>query len=295
MYRAITSLVVFLLLHTVVFGDLAIQIVQVCNDAGSDCTELGPGDTNSAAPNEYVYESQVQAIWSQVPSIGALNFSHTTWNNTAGQQLTQTERDNLYDDAWVGGAQPPAAPANSVQIFFVKDHPGTCINNGGMTECYDGTSGTGWEANPLADPASSARNAGNAQLGVTGFSTNGRSVMANNGFATDQLAGTLAHEIGHLLGLRHVNDDAASNLATDPSVSLEDNIANLMWAGGQGPAYVGGMGLVDNFPLSTDQKTAAFLNGTNQGFVTAVPEPSAFLFIGLVSLLAVAKKKCRMR
>lgn len=291
MKRAVSSIVLLIGYCAAAPGDVAIQIIQVCDDAGADCTDLGLNDSNIAAPNDYVYESQMQTIWDQVPAVGTLNFSYTTWNNTAAQQLTSAERTALYGAAWTGGTQPPTAPANTLQIFFVKDHPGTCTIAG----CYDGSAGKGWEANPLANPNFSARNAGNAQLGLTGFSTNGRAVMANNGFASDQLAGTLAHEIGHLLGLRHINDDAAAGTTTDPNVTLEDNVANLMWSGGEGPDFDNNLSLVENFPLSAAQKTAVVLNGTAQGFITAVPEPSAFLFMGLASLLAVARKKRLLR
>lgn len=198
---------------------LNVQVVQVCDDAGSVCTNLGPAGGSDLS---YLYSTDVQSIWSQADL--EINYLPVMqWNNTDAMRLTSIERDDLYGNIWSNGTAPPMIPTNAVQIFFVQDHPGTG---------YTGTDASGWIGNPLSTPESSAPSAGNAQLFISGqYTSNGRSVMASEGIAVSQLAGTLAHEIGHLMGLRHIEDIPTQSTGTtqDPNFTLATGTPNLMW------------------------------------------------------------------
>ncbi len=238
--------------------ELHVQVVQVCDDAGSNCAALGPsGDTNPASPNEYLYESQVNDIFALAGI--EVNFSIVTWNNTAATQLSNTELNDLFNDTWSVGTAPPAV-VDGLQFFFTSDHPGTG---------YDpAVPGSGWVANPLPDPNFFARNAGIAELGIMDpmLLTNGRGVMANEGFAADSISGTLPHEIAHGLGLRHIGDPEATGTVNDPIVSLPDTEPNLLWETGDGPAYNFSLTVVENNNLVQSQIDAMIANGTNLNF-----------------------------
>ncbi|GAB5403068.1 MAG: hypothetical protein Aurels2KO_12990 [Aureliella sp.] len=259
--------------------NLNVQIVQVCDDDGNSCTSLGP---SGGADNSYLYTSQVNTIWAQA-GIQVTYLPTVKWHNTAAQRLTLAERSSIYNNTFATntGDPIPALAMDAVQIFFVKDHSGTG---------YDGSADSGWVGNPLGNPNNSARNAGNAQLYIDGtYSSNGRSIMANEGFASDSLSGTLAHEIGHLLGLRHVenvNDGDGAGTVQDPDFSLADTSPNLMWGAGEGPAYNNSLTLGENYELNAEQIAAAIYNGTRLdpdgngvGVLQAVPEPSSLAIL----------------
>lgn len=281
-------------LYAKVTYNLNVQVIQVCEDAGTNCTNLGPA---GGTDRSYLYETQVNEIWAQA-GIGITFLPIVQWNNTEALRLTSAERGAVYANTFTSttGDSLPGLASNAVQIFFVQDHPGTG---------YDGMAGSGWVGSPLENPDFSARNAGNAQLYIDGtFSSNGRSVMANEGFAADSLSGTLAHEIGHLLGLRHVEDvnnnpSAAANTVQDPDYSPVDSTeANLMWGAGAGPMYDGNLTLQQNFFLNSAQRTAAVYNGTRldptgngTAVMQAVPEPSAATFMTLLVVLVVAMRR----
>ena len=274
---------------TVVRADFAyslnVQVVQVCDDAGSVCTNLGPSGGSDLS---YLYGTDVQSIWSQADL--EINYLPVVqWNNTAAMRLTLSERTDLYDDNWSNGTAPPMIPADAVQIFFVQDHPGTG---------YFETGDTGWVGNPLSNPATSARSAGNAQLFISGqYSSNGRAVMASEGFAATQLSGTLAHEIGHLLGLRHIEDIPTQSNGTtqDPNFTLAAGTPNLMWE--TALAYNTNLTIVQNFALNSQQTDAAIFNGlrldptgNGTGALQAVPEPSAMWLFSFATLVSVVGK-----
>lgn len=272
--------------------NLNVQIIQVCNDAGVDCTNLGPA---GGVDTSYLYSSQVNSVWAQA-GIQVTYLPTVQWNNTSAQRLTSAERTSIYNNTFASGSGSalPGLATDAVQIFFVQDHTGTG---------YDGTAGSGWVGNPLPDPLTSARNAGNAQLYIDGtFSSNGRSVMANEGFAGDQLSGTLAHEIGHLLGLRHVQDvngGAGAGSVQDPNYTVASTSPNLMWGSGFGPTYNNGLSLAMNYDLNPEQIAAAIYNGTRLdpdgngiGVLQAVPEPSSVaVLMFLVTGIAARRRR----
>jgi len=263
---------------------LNVQIIQVCDDTGTNCTNLGPAGGSDLS---YLYDSQVNDIWDQAGI--DINYTVSQWNNTEAMRLTFAERTAVYNNTFssLTGDALPGIATDAVQIFFVNDHSGT-----GFTG-----PGTGWVDNPLGNPNFSARNAGNAQLFIDGtFSSNGRSVMANEGFAADSLATTIAHEIGHLMGLRHVQDvnaGAGAGTTQDPDFLVDSNDANLMWGAGFGPAYNSGMTVAENNFLNQAQIDAAIYNGLRldpdgNGLgalqLNAVPEPSSLVMFGIVCL-----------
>jgi len=275
-------------LYSAITHNLNVEIIQVRDDAGENPTLLDPSGSGSG----YLYESQVNDIWSQAGI--QVTFTTSTWNNTEAQRLTNAERSAIYGNTFAAGsgATLPGLGIDTLQIFFVMDHSGTG---------YDGSAGSGWVGTPLANPASSARNAGNAQLYISGtFSSNGRVLMANEGFLADSLSGTIAHEIGHSLGLRHVEDvngGAGAGSTQDPDFTVAGTTANLMWGAGQGPSYSNGQTLQENFNLRSDQIAASIFNGLDLdpdgngiGVLQAVPEPSSTLLLGLGSLALLMRR-----
>lgn len=126
--------------------------------------------------------------------------------------------------------------------------------------------------------------------------------MANEGLAADSLSGTLAHEIGHLLGLRHVEDvsgDAAGTVQ-DPNFTVGLSTPNLMWGGGSGPDYSSGLTLQQNFDLNADQIAAAIYNGLRLdpdgngiGVLQAIPEPSSMFLLVIVGCGIATRRRRR--
>lgn len=282
---------------TPIIYNLNVEIVQVRDDSGGNPTALTGSNGNS-----FIYATEVNDIWNQAGI--QVTFTTTTWDNTEAQRLTSTERGDIYSDSYTSatGDALPVIPTDALQVFFVMDHPGTG---------YDGTASSGWVGNPLPNPLTSGRNAGNAQLFIDGtFSSNGRAVMANEGLAVAQLSGTLAHELGHSLGLRHVNDvnaGAAAGTVQDPDYSpLPLTDPNLMWAAGSGPAYDGSLDndpmltlLQENFFLLSDQVDAAIHNGlaldpdgNGIGVLQAIPEPGS-TSLALLAMLPVLLRRRR--
>lgn len=271
--------------------NLNVQIIQVCDDTAATCTNLGPA---GGLDTSYLYASQVDDIWDQA-GIQVTYLPTVQWHNTEALRLTSAEMSAIYNNSFSEGTGDPlpGLGVDAVQIFFVQDHSGTG---------YNGSSGSGWIGNPLGNPAFQARNAGNAQLYIDGtYSSNGRSIMANEGFATDQLAGTIAHEIGHLLGLRHVQDvngGAGAGSEQDPSFSIGGSTPNLMWGAGFGPAYNGGLNLQQNFDLNDQQIAAAIYNGlrldpdgNGLGVLQSIPEPSSMLLLPLIGIGLITRRR----
>lgn len=227
--------------------NLNVQVVLVYDDAGANPTNLGPA---GGADESYLYQPEVNAIWEQA-DVQVTFLPTISWNNTAAQRLSSAELSALFANTFPAGTGDavPGIASDAVQVFFVMDHPGTGFNPNNPNT-------TGYVGNPLTNPNFSARNAGIAQLGIAGvFSSNGRAVMANEGFAAPSLGATLAHEIGHLLGLRHTETipGSATGSTADPSFILSLSTPNLMWGGGSGGA--------DGTTLTAEQISASIVNG----------------------------------
>ncbi|MEM0896495.1 MAG: hypothetical protein AAGJ79_06380 [Verrucomicrobiota bacterium] len=269
--------------------NLNVEIVQVLDDSGGNPTDLI--GTNGGS---YIYSSQVNEIFN--PAGIQVTFTQTTWRSTDAQRLTVAEMEAIFDNTFSSSGDPlPSIPIDSVQVFFVMDHPGTG---------YDGTAGSGWVGTPLGNPNFQARNSGINQLFIDGtFVSNGRGVMTNEGFAADQLAGTIAHELAHALGLRHIEDINAGGAAgtiQDPDFNTPVTEPNLVWGAGFGPAYDGGLDndpalttLQENYLINQQQIDAMLYNGVlldpdgnGIGVLQLIPEPTAALLaiIGAATL-----------
>ncbi|MEM9479984.1 MAG: hypothetical protein AAGA58_10060 [Verrucomicrobiota bacterium] len=276
---------------------LNVEIVQVLDDSGGNATPLIGSDGGS-----YIYSTQVNEIFNQAGI--QVTFTQSTWRSTDAQRLTVAEMESIFDDTFSGSGDPlPAIPVDSVQVFFVMDHPGTG---------YDGSSLSGWANDGSFDPISQARNSGINQLFIDGtFVSNGRGVMTNQGFTVDQLSGTIAHELAHALGLRHIEDinngDAAGTIQ-DPSFTTPTTEPNLVWGAGFGPAYDGSL---DNDPMLTTLQENYFLNqqqidamlfngvlldpdGNGIGVLQVIPEPSAAI-LAVFAVIGFAQRRRRSR
>lgn len=87
----------------------------------------------------------------------------------------------------------------------------------------------------------------------------------------EAIAATIAHEIAHNLSLDH--NEVDENLLISGTV----------------------MGVIEGERLSATQVSAARAHGISSGLLVAVPEPSAFVFVGLIGMLFFAKKSVSSR
>jgi len=281
-----------------VFGaityNLNVEFIQVRDDDGLNPTSLFGSDGG-----DYRYQSQINEIFA--PAGIQVTFSNSTWDNTQAQRITTAERNSIYNDTFTStnGDPLPALAQDGLQIFFVMDHSGTG---------FDGSDASGWVGSPLPNPNFSARNAGNAQLFISGtFVSNGRSVIANEGFTADSLSTTIAHEIGHMLGLRHMEDASSMGAGTtqDPMFTLAPSTANLMWEAGGGPSFNATLdndtnltALQENAFLRQDQIDAAIFNGlaldpdgNGIGVLQAIPEPTSSMLAVQAFMIFMLRRK----
>lgn len=236
---------------------LNVEIVQVCNDNGTVCAELGPGDTSLAQPNEYAYEDEVNEIFAQADI--QVNFSYVRFNSSATLDIsTFAEANEVNNGARFRGF-------DGVQMFFVRSIP--FFNSGDVQPGF-------------------SQNAGFTQQGVVNenfVTPTGRGLMANAGPARIEVASTFPHEIAHALGLSHINE--STGLPNDPLVTLNNSQPNLMWEAGLGPAFNTGLNnaLVANNPLTQAQINAMIANGTNPRFDVLEDLPDVTVSIGASS------------
>lgn len=233
---------------------LNVEIVQVCNNNGTVCAELGPGDTSLAQPNEYAYEDEVNAIWGQADI--QVNFTYTRFNSSATLDISTFAEANEIN----GGGR--FRGFDGIQMFFVRSLP---------------------FLNAVNIQPGFSQNAGFTQQGLVNDNLvvpTGRGIMVNGGPARVEVAATIAHEIAHGLGLSHVN--SSTGLPNDPRVNLNASQPNLMWEAGSGPAFNTSLNnaIVANNPLTGAQINAMIANGTNPRFDVLKEVPPVTVSIG---------------
>lgn len=221
---------------------IVIQPISVCSDLGANCSNFG----------EEYFEAETDKIWAQA-DIDVSFLPMSQLNSSAFQTI-----DNVSEFSSLanGAGNGQNASATVINMWFVSEIVGSGTIYGLGFQPGNGIA--------IADDT---------------FDT--FEIKNEFGQVVGQVVGrrdTIAHEIGHNLGLAHTGDANTRLMAPGSLRGIPTGVGSIFPDGGQASQLTAG-------EISTAQSSS---------FVTAVPEPGAYAVIALVGCGSlIARRRIR--